>query len=203
MVLRFFQNESGEKVRAQVEFSLSPSLFSFFPRSLFLASSTWQYGAPFISAIVFCIYPSLQFPLAWTSAHVGPSSKSIPPDLGRTSLQRHCPEGEEPVLALATDAPSRAQQASERRRNVAAIARRELGGESMASVVFFVFLFCLCLAFFFSLEKQKSESEANDFFLFFFLSTYFFFFSCLFFLFFLFFFFFCSRSTMILLQALQ
>jgi hypothetical protein len=67
---------------------------------------------------------------------VGPSSKSIPPVLGLTSLQAHCPEDEEEEEALATEAPRRA---IERRKHRAAIARRDLEGESMASVVFFVF----------------------------------------------------------------
>ena len=68
---------------------------------------------------------------------MGPSWKSIPPVLGLTSEQAQPPEEEEePVLAFATEAPSRAR---ERTHRAASITWRDLEGESMASV-FFLFI---------------------------------------------------------------
>jgi len=75
--------------------------------------------------------------LAWIFAQVGPSSNEVPPERGRTSLQAQVFEEEEeegveeePVSALATDAPSRARE-----RTAQSSPRRDFKGNGIESVV--------------------------------------------------------------------
>ena len=102
------------------------------------------------------MYPSLQLPLACTSAQGGPSSKDTPLERGRTSLQAQAFEEEEaeeegveeePVSALATDAPSRARE-----RATQSSPRRDLKENGMESVV-------VMLLRWESFERAKKKGE--------------------------------------------